>query len=139
MKSIEDLIKAGKNQVRNNPDLMSAYITLFTEKFGRKPDCVGCTFSRDWERLINFSNLQNIQIMSDKTFRLKRPGEIYSYDVDSHVSKRKIRKRSYGNLMTEEFAENYLTHGTAQEISERKKQFAILPTKFIDSEGDEVE
>lgn len=131
--TIEDLIQAGKDQVRKKPDLMSAYIQLFTEKFGRNPDCAGCTFTNDWERLIN-SNIQNTEVMSDKTFRIKNNAIIYSYDVDDKKLKRKIRKRAYGNVMTEEFAENYLTHGTDQEIADRKKQFAILPKKFIESE-----
>jgi hypothetical protein len=131
--TIEDLIKAGKNQVRNNSNLMSAYIDLFTEKFGRKPDCAGCTFNVDWNRLTN-SNIQNTEIMSDKTFRLKNNAVIYSYDVEDKKLKRIIRKRAYGNVMTEEFAENFLTHGTAQQIADRKKQFAVLPKKFIESE-----
>ncbi len=132
--TIQELIQAGKNQVRSNPDLMSAYINLFKEKFGRKPDCAGCTFNNDWERLINSSNSQTIQIMSDKTFKLRDNSKIYSYDVNDSKAERPIRKRSYGNIMTEEFAELYLTHGSEEEIKARKREFAVLPKKFIDSE-----
>src|SRR5690606_26847354 len=124
--------------VRSNPDLMNIYIQLFTEKFGRKPDCAGCTFNRDWQRLTNYS-LQKSQTMYDKTFRLKKPGIIYSYDVKDKKSKRSFRKRVYGNVMTEDFAIDYLTIGTKAEIEERKKQFAELPEKFrtdSDSEDD---
>ncbi|MDV4026790.1 hypothetical protein CMT52_20940 [Elizabethkingia anophelis] len=39
--------------------------------------------------------------------------------------------------MTEEFAENYLTHGTEEEIQERKNQFRILPEKFTAPQEDE--
>lgn len=134
--TVEDLIKAGKDQVRRDSDLMSAYIQVFTQKFNRAPDCAGCTFARDWERLTNSTNIQNYEIMSDKTFRLKNNAIIYSYDVEDKKAKRKLRKRAYGNIMSEEFAENYLTHGTEQEIADRKKQFAVLPAKFV--EGDEV-
>lgn len=116
---------------------MSAYIQLFTEKFGRKPDCAGCTFNYDWDRLLN-SNIQNFEIMSDKTFRLKNNAIIYSYDVEDKKTKRTIRKRAYGNVMTEEFAENYLTNGTAQQIADRKKQFAVLPEKFIEKEDSDT-
>lgn len=132
--TVENLIKAGKDQVRRNPDLMSAYIQLFTEKFGRKPDCAGCTFARDWTQLTNSTNIQNFEIMSDKTFRLKNNGIIYSYDIDDKKTKRKLRKRAYGNIMSEEFAEAYLTHGTPQEIADRKKQFAVLPAQFADAD-----
>lgn len=135
--TVTDLIKAGKDQVRRNPDLMSAYIQLFTEQFGRKPDCAGCTFNYDWQRLTNSTNIQNSEIMSDKTFRLKNSGIIYSYDVDDKKLKRKIRKRAYGNVMTEEFAELYLTHGTDQQIADRKKQFAVLPKNFIESNDED--
>ena len=135
--TVEDLIKAGKNQVRNNPDLMSAYIQLFSEKFGRKPDCAGCTFSRDWERLTNSINSQNIEIMSDKTFKLKQSHIIYSYDVEDKNTNRKIRRRTYGNTMTEEFAENYLTNGTDEQIAERKKQFSVLPAKLLNADNED--
>ena len=132
----EDLIKAGKNQVRNNPDLMSAYKKIFSQEFGREPDCAGCTFNRDWERLTNSTNTQIQEIMSDKSFKLKNNAIIYSYDVEDKKAGRKLRKRAYGNVMSEEFAENYLTHGTEHEIAERKKQFAILPNKFIETEDE---
>lgn len=132
--TVEELIKAGKDQVRNNPDLMSAYKKIFSQEFGREPDCAGCTFTRDWERLTNSSNTQIQEIMSDKSFKLKNNAVIYSYDVEDKNAGRKLRKRAYGNVMTEEFAENYLTHGTEQQIAERKKQFAILPKKFIETE-----
>ena len=129
----EDLIKAGKDQVRSNSDLMSAYKKIFSQEFGREPDCAGCTFNRDWERLTNSSNTQIQEIMSDKSFKLKNNAVIYSYDVEDKNAGRKLRKRAYGNVMTEEFAENYLTHGTEQQIAERKKQFSLLPKKFADA------
>lgn len=131
MHTVEDLIKAGKNEVRNNSDLMSSYIKLFEEKFGRKPDCAGCTFNSDWNRLTQNQILTstNNTIMSDKTFLLRDNSIIYSYDLE--VQENQFRRiRRYGNLMNEEFAENYLTHGTPEQIEERKRQFKILPEKF---------
>lgn len=130
--TVEELIKAGKDQVRKNSDLMSAFIKIFEEKYGLGA-CIPCFFNSNWEKLTN-SNIQNTEIMSDKSFRLKNNSLIYSYDVDDKKAGRPIRKRAYGNVMTEEFAENYLTHGTAQEIADRKKQFTILPKKFIETE-----
>ena len=135
--TVNDLIKIGKSQVRSNPDLMNIYIQLFTEKFGRKPDCAGCTFNRDWQRLTNYSP-QKSQTMSDKTFRLKKPGIIYSYDVKDKKLKRSFRKRVYGNIMSEDFAIDYLTIGTKAEIEERKKQFAVLPEKFREEETEDI-
>ncbi|PIF44293.1 hypothetical protein CLU96_1234 [Chryseobacterium sp. 52] len=127
---IKDLIKAGKDQVRRNPDLMSAYIELFQEKFGKKPDCAGCSFNSDWNRLINETSTQKFTIMSTKNFELINNSIIYSFDYEDKKLKRVFRKRVYGNLMTEDFAIEYLTHGTQEEIAVRKKQFRSLPEKF---------
>ena len=135
--TVEELIKAGKSSVRNSPALMAQYKILFKQVFGREPDCAGCTFNRDWERLVNNSP-QNLEIMSEKTFRLKKPGIIYSYDVEDKKLKRSFRKRVYGNIMSEDFANDYLTIGSAQEIEERKKQFAVLPEKFRDEEKEDI-
>lgn len=128
--SIEDLIKAGKSEVRYNSDLLTAYKKLFAEKFGREPDCAGCTFDSDWNRLINNSNISNREIMSDKTFKLRDNSIIYTFDKEDKKKKTLRRTRSYGNIMTEEFAIDYLTHGTPEQIAERKMQFKILPKKF---------
>lgn len=128
--TVDELIKAGKSSVRNSPALMAQYKVLFKQVFGREPNCAGCTFNRDWERLTNSNN--KIEIMSDKTFRLKKPGIIYSLDIEDKKFKRTIRKRVYGNIMSEEFANDFLTIGSKAEIEERKKLFAVLPERFRD-------
>lgn len=136
--TVEELIKAGKSSVRNSPALMAQYKILFKQVFGREPDCAGCTFNRDWERLANNSQ-KKLQVMSDKTFRLKKPGIIYSLDIEDKKLKRTIRRRVYGNIMSEDFANDFLSIGSKSEIEERKKLFAVLPEKFrteTDSEND---
>ncbi|RMZ58959.1 hypothetical protein D1632_15450 [Chryseobacterium nematophagum] len=136
MYTIDDLIKAGKSQVRNTADLMTAYIGLFKEKFGREPDCAGCTFNNDWNRLITYSNQKNQKIMLDPniTFQLRDKSKIYSYDFQ-HKNGRMIRTRVYGHMMSEEFAEKYLTEGNERQLQERKAEFKILPIKFIEEEN----
>lgn len=131
--TLEDLIKAGKSEVRYNSNLLTAYKKLFAEKFGREPDCAGCTFDSDWNRLTN-QNFSNREIMSENTFKLRDNSIIYTYDkkIDDGNTR---RTRSYGNIMTEEFAEAYLTEGTPEQIDQRKKQFKILPKKFRESDG----
>lgn len=128
--TIEDLIKAGKSEVRYNSNLLTAYKELFAEKFGREPVCAGCTFDSDWNRLINNQNSTKTEIMSDKTFKLRDNSIIYSFDRADKKTKRMMRSRMYGNIMTEKFAEDYLTHGSEEQIAERKKQFKVLPKKF---------
>lgn len=123
---------------------MSAYIEIFAGVFGRKPDCAGCTFNNDWQRLVNSQTqsiqLQKIKEMSTNTFTLRDQHKIYTYVNED--SKTGVRRpvRTYGNLMTEEFAENYLTVGDDQTIEARKAEFKVLPSKFRgeDPAGDEA-
>ena len=127
----EDLIKAGKHEVRNHSELMSAYIRLFQERFGREPDCAGCTFDYDWKRLTEtLTSIHTENMSSDITFKLRDNSIIYSFyreDKETGI----IRKtRCYGNIMTEEFAEEYLTSGSPEEIESKKKEFKVLPEKF---------
>ncbi len=126
--TIEDLIIAGKDKVRSDKKLLAAYIEIFSKVFGRKPDCAGCTFNYDWERLI-ITKTTNIQVMSDKTFQLKDPNEIYTYHVIDEGSDIQRPVRTYGYLMSEEFAEKYLTTGSEEIIEKRKQEFKILPEK----------
>lgn len=111
---------------------MAAYIKIFTEKFGRAPDCAGCTFSRDWQRLTSNKEQTNFTKMAEKTFRLRKPHLIYSYDILDEKAGRNVRKRTYGHNMTEEFAVAYLTNGTPEQITERKAEFATLPEQSAD-------
>lgn len=139
MITVKDLIKAGKIEVRQNSDLMSAYIQLFQEKFGRKPDCAGCTFDYDWKRLTeNLTSINTENMSSDKTFKLRDNSIIYTFERENEETKTHRRVRVYGNIMTEEFAEEYLTAGTPEEIESRKKQFKVLPEKFRETDQQEV-
>lgn len=139
MVTVEDLIKAGKIEVRQNSDLMSAYIKLFQEKFGRKPDCAGCTFDYDWKRLTqSLTSINTENMSSNKTFKLRDNSIIYTFERENEETKTFRRVRVYGNIMTEEFAEEYLTAGTTEEIESRKKRFKILPEKFRETDQQEV-
>lgn len=133
--TLEDLIKAGKSEVRYNSNLLTAYKKLFAEKFGREPDCAGCTFDSDWNRLITNQNFSNREIMSENTFKLRDNSIIYTYQRENPETKTSRPIRTFGNKMTEEFAEAYLTEGTSEQIAQRKKQFKILPKKFQPTES----
>ena len=136
--TVEELIIAGKDYVRSNPTLMSAYIETFGQIFGRKPDCAGCTFQNDWQRLVNSQTIKIQKEMSNNnnSFILRDQHKIYTYIVED--KKNKIRKpiRTYGNLMTEEFAESYLSIGDEQTIEARKSEFKVLPSKLQDVAAD---
>lgn len=138
----QELISAGKDQVRSTPSLMSAYIEVFAGIFGRKPDCAGCTFNNDWQRLVNSQTqqIQNLTTMSTNTFKLRDQHKIYTYVNEDEETGIKRPVRTYGNLMSEEFAEKYLTVGSEDQIKERKAEFKVLPEQFRDKQtsGDEV-
>ena len=128
--TIEELILIGKEQVRSNAGLLESYKKLFKEKFGREPDCAGCTFNRDWVRLTSNVTTPNPTVMSNKTFDLINQGKIYSYDILDKKTNRTKRVRTYGNKMTEDFASAYLTNGTDEELAVRRKEFRTLPESF---------
>jgi hypothetical protein len=130
--TIEELIKEGKDKVRKDKNLLSSYIELFKAKFGKVPDCAGCTFSRDWNKL-TYTNYK-IEIMSDKTFRLKNSNLVYTFKRKIEGSERSKPVRSFGYKMTEEFAKEYLTSGTDEEIAKRKLEFSVLPKEEKASE-----
>lgn len=133
----QEIVKVGPGGVRNNSTNMAEYERLFKEQFGYKPECPTCGSVRDWNLFKAFANGESFTkpqiIMSDKTFELINNAIIYSYDYEDEKINRVIRKRVYGNLMTDQFAEEYLTNGSEDQIEERKKEFRLLPEKFRDS------
>lgn len=133
---IKELIKLNSREVRGNSNLMAIYISAFESQFGYKPNCAGCTFNSDFQRLkkaVN-SNKQSVKknTKMENTFKLlKVRGQILSF------KKGKKTIRQYDNRMTEEFAVEFLTNGTKEEIEQRKKLFRTLP-KSINKPKDEV-
>lgn len=129
--SVNELILMNSREVRKNPDLMAIYIESFKNQFGYKPNCAGCTFNSDFQKLKNAVSGKNKQtttkpIIMSKTFKLYHvKGEILTY------KKGKKTIRQYDNRMTEEFAIGFLTNGTPKQIEERKKLFRVLPKEIL--------
>lgn len=130
----KEIINIGPVVVRNNSTYMTEYERLFKEQFGYTPECPTCGSTKDWnlfKAFVSGEAFTKSQIMmSNKTFDLINNAIIYSYDFEDKRIKRLVRKRVYGNLMSEQFAEEYLTIGTDEQIEDRKKQFRVLPAKF---------
>jgi|GEM_PF-1449862 len=149
---LETFIQIESHKVRSNPELMAFYIATFEQTFGYKPDCVGCSFTSDFQKLKNklksslnpsqggtFEQKNNTTMknMKPETQNLKRPkapfgglgafilrqkkGEILTYRKDDYTF------RCYDYNLTEEFVLNFLTHGTEEELQERKKMFSKIP------------
>lgn len=129
---IQELIKKGSNKVRGNSSLMLIYIDLFEKTFGSKPNCAGCTFSRDWKKLVNNYKLGGNELITiaenkvmEKTFKYRSPrGRILTYKVGNSTVRR------YDNNLTERFVIGYLTNGNSEELIERRKEFSILPLEL---------
>lgn len=132
--TVQQLILNNSDKVRRDSSLMAFYIECFIEAFGYKPTCTGCTFSTDWNKLVRFISKgetitinQNKNIMS--TFKLRKTtNTILFYKLNGRTF------RKYDNKIDEAFAIAYLTHGTPEEIEQRKKLFAVLPGSANDIE-----
>lgn len=115
--NIEDLIKLGADKVRKSPSLMAIYISVFEKEFGKAPNCAGCSFSNDWQRLVNRLKKED-KAMNKNRYRLKViENKILTYRNNG------IPYRIYDYLMTDEFAQAFLKYGSQQELDQRKKLF----------------
>jgi len=114
-------------EVRNDERLMRLYIEEYKGVFGYEPNCVPCTFDRDFRKFkqaINRNTKNNLTMENTKTtFQLhpKHKNSILTYIDGKQV------KRLYGYRATEEFVLAYLSIGTDEQIEARKKQFLVLP------------
>lgn len=122
--TVEELINMGASKVRRDSHLLRLYIDFFQNKFGYKPNCVSCTFSTDFYKLVKAVAGKSITQYNEmaQTFIIKRKkGEILSYRLGNKVVRR------YDTSLTEEFVIGFLTHGTDAELTERRKMFSKLP------------
>lgn len=118
----QELIKLGSSNVKGNSVYLQLYFDFFKLEHGYTPHPPCCGNMSDWNKFISSNNNNNkyIEIMS-KSFEIKDKQKIHSF-----VKERRTQ-RCYGHNMTEEFAIEYLTIGTEEEIEIRKKDFKKLP------------
>lgn len=125
-----ELIQNSAEKVRSDSKLMLVYIDFFTARFGEEPDCVGCTFKSDYQRLRSAVNnnlkIENTMINLEKTFTLKKG---VKENIVSYKKKNRIH-RVYISKMKDSFVTEYLTNGTEAEIKERAEIFQDLPKGF---------
>lgn len=133
-----DIVNAGTGRVRNDPAMMAEYKRIFFDQFGYEPACPTCGDTRDWNLFKNFANgnlnTQTIMSTTEKTFQLKDNLKIYTYFVEDEKTGIQRPVRTYGHLMTEEFAKNYLSIGNEQTLADRKKEFKVLPATETEDE-----
>lgn len=113
------------NEVRGNSSLMLDYIQLYKEVYGKELNCASCTFKSDFTRLkqhlANNKQSTNNSIMG---FKIKKRNVILSYKKDG------LTYRKYDNIANDQFLSEFLTHGTSEELEERRKLFTSIPDDF---------
>ena len=127
----QELIKLPSSTVRGNSVYFQLYFDLFELEYGYTPEPPCCGHMADWYRFVGSgnNNQKYIEIMS-KSFEIKDRQKIYSFKKD----KRAVR--CYGYNMTENFAIDYLTIGTEEEIESRKLEFKRLPVTEIEVDSE---
>lgn len=137
---VDVLVNLSSQKVRRDSNLMAIYITEYKKAFGITPNCAGCTFSKDFEKLRKYvlrwelPKQQKTQTNTNDmtTFKLKKKqGKILSYKKDGKTF------RIYDTAMTDSFAVAYLTNGTEEQLKQRKELFSKLPDALV--EVNEVE
>lgn len=144
--SVQDIINKGKVSVRSSGTLYPVYISLFKEAFGFEPECPTCgsvNGHSHWDAFVAYGNgldpnkilTTNINLMTNnKTFAIKNKSIIYSYDFKKEGQDRLFTNRTYGDIMTEEFAIAYLENaeesGDEELFDRRKAEFSKLPAKY---------
>jgi len=130
----QELVNKAASDVRNSPELMALYITIFTETFGRAPDCAGCTFKNDFSKLKNAvltgTKKQETMLDTSITFKLKKGlrDKILSYKKGQQTF------RTYAKKATDDFMLLFLTEGTEEQLAKRLEIFEVLPEALRNDE-----
>lgn len=126
----KELVSLNPKKVRHNNDLMQLYIQKFEAAFSYKPNCAGCTFSNDFNKLKKHvqSGAKTIVNLKPKTMESYKIKQKYRHQILTYtLNKRPYR--TYGRNMSDQFAKDFLTYGTKQQLEERKKMFDVIPTQ----------
>lgn len=131
----KELVSLNPRKIRHNNELMQLYIQQFEAAFSYKPNCAGCTFNKDFNKLkkhVNSGSKSTIINLKPKTMSVYKIKPKFRAQILTYI-KDKRPHRTYGRNITDAFAEEFLKHGTKEQIAERKKMFTISeqskPTK----------
>lgn len=147
-----ELTTYNKEKVRGNSNLTLNFISAYKTIFGIMPNCTGCSIGKEINNLyqsiklredlhdveIDIDNIQknNQMIDKNKTFEksiLLKEDMIAYRDSDGRI------RRKFTNKLNDEFVIGYLTNGTPEEISERKKKFKVLPLALREETKEETQ
>ena len=149
MATAREIIQRGMVAVRNSATLYPRYQELFNEAFGYFPDCPTCGSllgQNQWKAFAAFadgadpknllSNQYTTETMSKQTFKIKDRNKLYAYNFKKKDQDRLFTSRTYGDVMTEDFAIGYLDSAAEDEelLNQRKAEFSELPAKYAKKE-----
>ena len=148
MATAKELIQRGMVAVRNSATLYPEYQNLFNEAFGYFPECPTCGSllgQNQWKAFAAFADgadpnslltKNTTETMSKQTFKIKDRNKLYAYSFKKKDQDRLFTSRTYGDVMTEEFAIGYLDSASGDEelLNQRKSEFAELPAKYAKKE-----
>lgn len=125
----KELVSLNPKKIRNNNELMQLYIQQFEAAFSYKPNCAGCTFNKDFNKLkkhVNSGSKSIIINLKPKTMSVYKIKPKFRAQILTYI-KNKRPYRAYGRNITDSFAKEFLTHGTEEQLSERRKMFDSIP------------
>lgn len=142
----KEIIQRGMVAVRNSATLYPWYQELFNEAFGYFPECPTCGSAlgkNQWKAFEAFVagadpntllTSKTSEKMSKNTFKIKDKTKLYSFNFKKKGQDRDFTSRTYGDVMTEDFAVAYLDNAAenAELLAERKAQFSQLPKKYAE-------
>lgn len=105
---------------------MEAYISEFEKVFGFTPNCVPCTFSKDFNRLVRYYSKPKKNEKMAYKLKHKHGTDILRYEKNG----RKYRR--LGRLADNDFFAEFLKYGTEEELEKRKAMFNALPEEKPD-------
>ena len=148
MATAKELIQRGMVAVRNSATLYPEYQNLFNEAFGYFPECPTCGSllgQNQWKAFAAYAEgadpntlltKNTTETMSKNTFKIKDRNKLYAYNFKKKDQDRDFTSRTYGDVMTEDFAIGYLDSASGDEelLNQRKAEFAELPAKYAKKE-----
>lgn len=99
--TVEELLKKGKNEVRNNQGLADFFSMYYIKQFGNKPKFC-CNF-KDYDKLKKIVNKKNIEIMSLERYRVNYQGRKLLKYRDSTGRMRRKRVDKVDDVFIDEF------------------------------------
>lgn len=140
----KDFLNLKSSEIKNNPTLLGLFIQAFEDVMKRTPICSGCSLNSEYDSFLNevarFENREKEIILNTKNITKMNKGKTFTLSINAtdsilaYVDEKGNDRRKFVERLTDEFVNDYLTHGTDEEIELRKKKFSKFPDSFEKTE-----